>query len=138
MDTLQSVLAALMRVPSLSISIEGHTDRYGSVAYNSKLAQSRAEAVRRQLMRLAGKDAKGLESRVLVKAFDEQCLLTTAGADEAEPPPANRGRIATTDRKAQADNRRVEIWQVLDGKGSPSSCRSAAERAARVPFTSLK
>ena len=138
MDTLQSVLAALMRVPSLSISIEGHTDRYGSVAYNSKLAQSRAEAVRRQLMSLAGKDAKGLESRVLVKAFDEQCLLTTAGADETEPPPANRGRISTANKVAQADNRRVEIWQVMDGKGSPSSCRSAAERAARVPFTSLK
>lgn len=137
-DTLRAVLAAMRRVPGLSISIEGHTDRYGAVAYNTTLAQNRAESVRDQLLRLAGRDAKALASRISIRSFNEQCLLTTAGADEAEPPPADRTPITAANRRAQAPNRRVEIWQILEGRGAPTGCRTAEERAARVPFNRLR
>lgn len=137
-DTLKVILDAMKRMPSLRISVEGHTDRYGSEAYNSKLAKNRAEAVTKQLLRLAGKDAASIKDRIVTSSFGEQCLVTTAGADESEPPPANRGRIAKTDRSAQADNRRVEVWQLLDGKGAPTGCRSAEERNNRLGFKDLK
>jgi outer membrane protein OmpA-like peptidoglycan-associated protein len=137
-DTLKVVIEAMKRLPSLRISIEGHTDRYGSEAYNSALAKKRAEAVMKQLLRLAGKDAAMLKDRIVWSSFGEQCLVTTAGTDESEPPPANRGRIARGDRVAQADNRRVEIWQLLDGKNAPTGCRSADERNGRLGFKDLK
>ena len=137
-DTLKVVIEAMKRLPSLRISIEGHTDRYGSEAYNSALAKKRAEAVMKQLLRLAGKDAAMLKDRIVWSSFGEQCLVTTAGADESEPPPANRGRIARGDRAAQADNRRVEIWQLLEGKNAPTGCRSAEERNGRLGFKDLK
>lgn len=138
MDTLRTVVDAMLRIPTLRVSVEGHTDRYGSEAYNSKLAKSRAEAVTKQLIRLAGKDGASIKDRILTSSFGEQCLVTTAGADESEPPPANRGRIAGGDRAAQRSNRRVEVWQLVDGKGAPTGCRSADERAGHVPFGALK
>ncbi len=138
LDTLQAVVDALRRVPTLRISVEGHADRYGSIAYNSKLSESRAQAVRRLILRLAGKDAKAIESRLLTYSYSERCLLTTAGKDEAEPPPPNRGRIATVDRKAQSENRRVEVWQLFEGQGPPAGCRTGEERSARIPFNVLK
>lgn len=137
-DTLRVILDAMTRIPSLRISIEGHTDRYGSEAYNNTLAKKRAEAVTKQLLRLAGKDAASIKDRIVTSSFGEQCLVTSAGADESEPPPANRARIARGDRAAQADNRRVEIWQLLDGKGAPTGCRAADERSGRLGFKDLK
>lgn len=137
-DTLRVVLEAMTRLPSLRISIEGHTDRYGSEAYNNTLAKKRADAVTKQLLRLAGKDAASIKDRIVTSSFGEQCLVTTGGADESEPPPANRGRIASGDRAAQQDNRRVEIWQLLDGKGAPTGCRAGEERNSRLGFKDLK
>lgn len=137
-DTLKVVLEAMKRIPTLRISIEGHTDRYGSEAYNNKLAKSRAEAVTKQLLRLAGKDAASIKDRIVTSSFGEQCLVTTAGSDETEPPPAKRARIGKDDRAAQADNRRVEVWQLLEGKGAPTGCRSADERNGRLGFKDLK
>ncbi|WP_434480219.1 OmpA family protein [Gemmatimonas sp.] len=138
MDTLKTVVDAMRRIPTLRVSVEGHTDRYGAEAYNSKLAKSRAESVTKQILRLAGKDAASIKDRIVTSSFGEQCLATSAGADETEPPPANRGRIAKGDRTAQATNRRVEVWQLVDGKGAPTGCRSANDRAGHVPFGSLK
>jgi hypothetical protein len=74
----------------------------------------------------------------VTSSFGEQCLVTTAGADESEPPPANRSRIAKADKAAQGDNRRVEIWQLLEGKGAPTGCRPADDRQNRVSFKDLK
>lgn len=137
-DTLRVIIDAMKRIPTLRISVEGHTDRYGSEAYNNTLAKRRAEAVTRQLLRLAGKDAASIKDRIVTSSFGEQCLVTSAGADESEPPPARRARIASGDRAAQADNRRVEIWQLLEGKGAPTGCRSADERQGRMGFKDLK
>lgn len=137
-DTLRVVIDAMLRMPTLRISVEGHTDRYGSEAYNNTLAKRRAEAVTKQLLKLAGKDAAAIKDRIVTSSFGEQCLVTTAGADESEPPPANRGRIAKADRAAQGDNRRVEVWQLLEGKGAPTGCRPADDRQNRVSFKDLK
>ena len=94
--------------------------------------------MRRELLRLAGKDASSLEGRIAVASFGEQCLVTTSGADEAEPPPPGRRRVAEADRAAQAENRRVEIWQVVEGRGTPTGCRAASERNNRVPFSQIR
>lgn len=137
-DTLKVVLEAMKRIPTLRISIEGHTDWYGSEAYNSKLAKSRAEAVTKQLLKLAGKDADSIKDRIVTSSFGEQCVVTRDGDTEQEPPPADRSKISAANRKAQSPNRRVEIWQLLDGKGAPTGCRSADERNQRVSFGDLK
>jgi len=53
--------------PGNVVVIEGHTDSTGSAAYNQKLSQRRADAVKRQLM---GKyDVE--ESRIIAKGFGE-------------------------------------------------------------------
>ena len=138
LDTLKVVLEAMKRIPTLRISIEGHTDRYGSEAYNNTLAKSRADAVTKQLLRLAGSDAASIKDRIVTSSFGEQCLLVRDGDDEAEPPPANRSRISANNRKAQSPNRRVEIWQLLDGQSAPTGCRSNDERNRRVSFGDMK
>jgi outer membrane protein OmpA-like peptidoglycan-associated protein len=137
-DTLKVVLEAMKRIPSLRISIEGHTDWYGSEAYNNTLAKSRAEAVTKQLLKLAGKDAASIKDRIVTSSFGEQCILVRSGAEEQEPPPANRPKVSKDNRAAQSPNRRVEIWQLLDGKNGPTSCRSADERNGRMSFGDLK
>lgn len=135
MDTLKVVLDAMMRVPSLRISVEGHTDWYGDEGYNSKLAKTRAAAVMATLIKLAGKDAASIKDRIVSSSFGEQCIIAPNGDADPGPP---RPRVSKANKAAQAPNRRVEIWQLLDGKGAPTSCRSAAERAGRLPFGELK
>ena len=47
---LDQVVSVLNRHPTLKIIIEGHTCSLGSTAYNQKLSQNRAEAVKKYLM----------------------------------------------------------------------------------------
>lgn len=47
---LNEVGAALEKFPDLKVEVEGHTDTRGSDAYNQRLSQSRAEAVRLYLV----------------------------------------------------------------------------------------
>lgn len=138
MDTLKVVVEALKRMPTLRVSVEGHTDWYGSEAYNNTLAKSRADQVTKQILRLAGKDAKAIKDRILTNSFGEQCVVSRDGASEPEPPPANRGRVSADNRKAQGPNRRVEIWQLLEGQNPPTSCRPSDQRAGRISFGDLK
>lgn len=137
-DTLQTVVDALKRLPSLRVSVEGHTDWFGSEAYNNKLAKSRAESVVKQMLKLAGADANSIKDRIVSSSFGEQCILQPIGDREAEPPPANRPRVSRDVRESHRPNRRVEIWQLLDGRGQPTGCRSTAERQGHVPFSMLK
>lgn len=137
-DTLKVIVEAMKRNPSIRISIEGHTDWYGSEAYNNKLAKTRAEAVYNALLKVAGSDANAIKDRVVWSSFGEQCILVRDGDTEPEPPPSVRPRVSAANRAAQAPNRRVEIWQLLDGQNSPTSCRSAGERAGRRSFGELR
>ncbi|QJR35722.1 Ig-like domain-containing protein [Gemmatimonas groenlandica] len=135
MDTLKVVLDAMKRIPSLRISVEGHTDWYGDEGYNNNLAKTRAAAVMATLLKMAGPDAASIKDRIVSSSFGEQCIIAPNGDADPGPP---RPRVSAANKAAQAPNRRVEIWQLLDGKGAPTACRSADERAGHVPFGDLK
>ena len=135
MDTLRVVLDAMKRIPTLRISVEGHTDWYGDEGYNNTLAKTRAAAVMATLLKLAGPDAASIKDRIVSSSFGEQCIIVPNGDADPGPP---RPRVSAANKAAQAPNRRVEIWQLLDGKGVPTVCRSAEERAGHVPFGDLK
>lgn len=135
MDTLKVVLDAMQRIPTLRISVEGHTDWYGDEGYNNNLAKTRAAAVMATLLKMAGPDAAAIKDRIVSSSFGEQCIIAPNGDADPGPP---RPRVSAANKTAQAPNRRVEIWQLLDGKGAPTACRSANERAGHVPFGDLK
>ena len=48
---LDKVVEAIMRFPQLKLSIETHTDSRGSTAYNKKLSQDRANAIKAYLLK---------------------------------------------------------------------------------------
>jgi len=135
MDTLRVVLDAMKRIPTLRISVEGHTDWYGDESYNNKLAKTRAAAVMATLLKMAGSDAASIRGRIVSSSFGEQCIIAPNGDADPGPP---RPRVSTANKAAQAPNRRVEIWQLLEGKSAPTACRSAEERAGHVAFGELK
>ena len=99
---------------------------------------SRADMVTKQILKIAGKDAKSIKDRIFTNSFGEQCVVSRDGANEPEPPPANRGKVSADNKKAQSPNRRVEVWQLLDGQNPPTSCRPADMKAGRVSFGDLK
>lgn len=76
--------------PQLSIEIQGHTDSYGKDAYNQKLSERRALAVKNELVR------QGISSS----------RLTTAGFGESTPVDSNE----TDDGRAY--NRRV-VYKIV-------------------------
>jgi len=84
---LDHVLQVMHDDPRLHVSAEGHTDSVGSRAYNMRLSERRAQAVKEYLVR-NGIDASRIDVR---------------GLGEADPVASND----TADGRAQ--NRRVEI-----------------------------
>ena len=86
--TLNEVGQALMTRSEASVEIQGHTDAVGAAAYNMRLSQRRADAVREYLL----------------ANFDlEPAQLTSKGFGEAEPIASN-----DTD-EGRARNRRVQF-----------------------------
>jgi len=73
--------------PDLNVVIEGHTDSVGSNAYNQKLSQARAEAVKKYMVEENGIAA----NRITPKGFGEE-----------QPIAPN------TTAEGRAKNRRVE------------------------------
>ena len=53
--------------PDLNLLIEGHTDNQGSDAYNMKLSEDRANAVKNQLIRFGIPD-----NRIEIRAFGDK------------------------------------------------------------------
>lgn len=88
---LDDVAAQLRDTDPASVRIEGHTDDKGSDAYNLRLSERRAQAVRRALRGALG-DAR----------------VTVVGRGESEPVAANRAD-GKDSPKGRARNRRVEI-----------------------------
>ncbi len=85
--TLDSVAASLVASPDVRVEVQGHTDSTGSDAYNLKLSQRRAEAVRDYLV------SKGVPA----------ARLEAKGYGESQP-------IAKNDTgEGRARNRRVEL-----------------------------
>ena len=86
-ETLDHVADAIKAQPGLEIEIDGHTDSRGSDAYNQRLSQRRADAVRSYLV------TRGVEGRTLV----------ARGFGESRPVASN-----DTD-EGRTENRRVEF-----------------------------
>jgi OOP family OmpA-OmpF porin len=81
-------LAAVMKqYPDLNVTIEGHTDSVGTAAYNKKLSQRRADAVKKYMVEKGGIDEK---------------RLTAKGFGEENPIASNKTK------EGRAQNRRVE------------------------------
>ena len=77
----------LKKYPGYKISLEGHTDSIGTDAYNQKLSERRANAVKTWLV------GKGVEA----------AKITTAGFGKTKPVADNKTKAG------RAENRRVEV-----------------------------
>lgn len=84
---LERLVDFLKAYPSVRILIEGHTDDVGTDAYNDRLSQRRADAVKEYLVR------NGIESR----------RIETKGWGRRRP------LVPGTSEEARAQNRRVEV-----------------------------
>jgi len=60
---IDAVGAAMLQEPSLSVVVEGHTDAVGSDAYNRKLSERRADAVKSYLVQAHGIEAGRIRAR---------------------------------------------------------------------------
>ncbi len=88
---LDRVAASLIDHPDVRIEVAGHTDSQGSDAYNLKLSQQRADAVRSYLIE------KGVAAdRLVAKGYGE----TKPIADNGTP-------------EGRAENRRVELTRIF-------------------------
>ena len=105
---LDGVADTLVSAPNMRVEIGGHTDNYGSDAYNLKLSEKRAAAVMSYLT------TRGIEGS----------RMTARGYGEAQP-------IANNDTDENRElNRRVELKvQAEDGEGSDSMEKSMEEAA---------
>jgi OOP family OmpA-OmpF porin len=79
--------------PNVKVTIEGHTDSIGTEAYNQRLSERRANAVKRYLV------SKGV-------AADR---LDTVGKGESEPVAPNRTPEGRDNPEGRAMNRRAEL-----------------------------
>lgn len=89
-EALQGLACLLRQDPGLTIQIEAHTDSRGSSAYNQRLSQERASAIREALIAL-GADAQ---------------RLTAVGYGELVPIDTNQTAAG------RASNRRFELHTV--------------------------
>ena len=87
---LNNVVQIMQANPKLQITVEGHTDSTGSAAYNQKLSEERASAVKQTLIQ-EGVDAARLQDK---------------GFGESKPVASN------ANREGRAHNRRV-VYQSL-------------------------
>ena len=86
-NELQQFADVLKNHPELNLIIEGHTDSVGKDAYNQKLSQRRADAIRKYMIEKCGVDAN---------------RLTSKGYGEERPIESNKTA------SGRAINRRVE------------------------------
>ena len=100
-DIKDEAAAALKQVATMigdhagrPVRIEGHTDSKGSDAYNQRLSEARASAVRDWLVEIAGLDGAG---------------FAISGLGETKPAVPNEKPDGSDDPDGRQKNRRVEI-----------------------------
>jgi OOP family OmpA-OmpF porin len=60
---INDLVAVMKQYTDLNVTIEGHTDSKGSAAYNKKLSQRRADAIKKYMVEKGGIDAKRLNAK---------------------------------------------------------------------------
>ena len=86
-NTVREIANVLLRAPSRQLSVEGHTDSVGTIDYNYRLSDARAQGVASELER------NGVPSR----------SITTRALGETEPLATNKTEAG------RRRNRRVEV-----------------------------
>jgi OOP family OmpA-OmpF porin len=86
-DVLGPVVKTMKDNPTLKVSVEGHTDSVGSDAYNQRLSERRAAAVKSYLV------SEGIDGS----------RISTVGYGEAKPVASN------STEAGRAQNRRAEV-----------------------------
>ena len=86
-DVLDGVVKVMKDNPTLRVKVEGHTDSIGSDAYNQRLSEKRAQAVKDYLVR------EGIDPS----------RISTVGYGESKPVASNETE------SGRAQNRRAEI-----------------------------
>ncbi|MFP5042315.1 OmpA family protein [Parasediminibacterium sp. JCM 36343] len=103
--SLDKLVAVLVKYPDTNIEIQGHTDNTGSAAYNLKLSQQRADAVKAYIVSNAI-DA----SRLTSKGF---------GADSPQ--------YSNDTKEGQAQNRNVQFVISANDKMKTDASKEAAK-----------
>ena len=62
-EEIAKLAAVMKKYPDLKITIEGHTDNVGGLAYNEKLSLRRADAVKKYLAEKFGIEASRLNAK---------------------------------------------------------------------------
>lgn len=96
------------------IAIEGHTDARGDDAYNEKLSEQRAEAVKSYL---AGKGVDAARMR-------------TIGLGELRPVAPNAKSDGSDDEAGRQRNRRVEVILPKNAVAQPAPASSSSQKQA--------
>jgi OOP family OmpA-OmpF porin len=84
---IDDLVTVMKQYPDLNVEIDGHTDSIGTAAYNKKLSQKRADAIKKYMVEKGGIDAK---------------RLTAVGYGEDKPIASNKTK------EGRQKNRRVE------------------------------
>jgi outer membrane protein OmpA-like peptidoglycan-associated protein len=108
-NNIRQIAAVLKQYPSHHISVEGYTDATGGDAYNLKLSEARAAAVRTALI------SGGIDSTI----------ITSHGFGKDNPVAAN------TTPDGRAANRRVEV--IIEGAGLKDQTSGASNGATPAP-----
>jgi OOP family OmpA-OmpF porin len=82
-----------------TISVEGHTDRLGSTAYNQTLSQQRADAVKAYLVGTDGLDA----AKIAAVGKSESAPVTKAGDCKGNTPNAKLITCLQPDRRVEVE-----------------------------------
>lgn len=93
-ETLKKVGQVVSGYPKAPLSIEGHTDGKGTHAYNMKLSENRAGAVKQWLV---------------ANAQIQASRIRTAGWGETKPVAPNTKRDGSDNPEGRQKNRRVEL-----------------------------
>ena len=94
-ETLQKVALLATRENAVEIRVEGHTDSKGSDAYNQKLSERRADAVKQWLSTKGGLNPD---------------IIKTVGYGETRPVADNTTADGRDNPQGRAKNRRVDIF----------------------------
>ncbi|MGK0324638.1 MAG: outer membrane protein OmpA-like peptidoglycan-associated protein, partial [Psychroserpens sp.] len=106
---LQKVLAVLNKYPTMTIDIRSHTDCRGTMSYNERLSNNRAQSTRQYLV-----DKGVAVDRLTAKGYGESRLLNNCGCE-----PKNDSNCS--DEEHQVNRRSEFIVTSINGEKCPEN-----------------